>query len=132
LFVFTNWQRDKVKILQWEVSGFWVHYKRLERGRFQWSENTHDKTVAIDPRQLRWLLDGLSLSQRQAHKKVSVRAVMSYILYGINSTKPSGEVLLSNPRHPLVEVSVRGLPPDQGIGLFDYLHPGDRAEWLVA
>jgi transposase len=76
LFVFTNRQRDKVKILQWEVSGFWVHYKRLERGRFQWPENAHDKTVAIDPRQLRWLLDGLSLSQRQAHKKVSVRAVI--------------------------------------------------------
>lgn len=76
LFVFCNRQRDKVKVLQWEVSGFWVHYKRLERGRFQWPEEAQAKTVAIDPRQLRWLLDGLSITQRQAHKKVSVRAVI--------------------------------------------------------
>lgn len=76
LFVFCNRQRDKLKILQWEQNGFWVHYRRLERGRFQWPEDASAKTVAIDRRALRWLLDGLSLTQRQAHKKVSVRAVI--------------------------------------------------------
>jgi transposase len=31
--VFCNWQRDRVKILEWAHSGFWV-YRQLERRRF--------------------------------------------------------------------------------------------------
>ncbi|MCY0902164.1 MAG: IS66 family insertion sequence element accessory protein TnpB [Firmicutes bacterium] len=48
LSVFCNRQRDKVKILQWEFSGFWVHSKRLERGRFEWPDETKEKAIPID------------------------------------------------------------------------------------
>ncbi|NMA66389.1 MAG: IS66 family insertion sequence element accessory protein TnpB [Clostridiaceae bacterium] len=33
LFVFCNKKRDKIKILQWEHNGFWLHYRRLEKGK---------------------------------------------------------------------------------------------------
>jgi transposase len=76
LFVFCNRQRDKLKILQWEVNGFWLHYRRLERGRFQWPTDKNSVPVKISRRELRWLLDGLSLKQRQAHPVVNERTVL--------------------------------------------------------
>jgi transposase len=75
LFVFCNRERNKLKILYWEHNGFWLFYRRLERGTFQWPSGS-EGTLAVSTRQLRWLLDGLELSQRQAHSKVTAEAVI--------------------------------------------------------
>lgn len=32
LFVFCNRKRDKIKLLQWQHNGFWLIYRRLEKG----------------------------------------------------------------------------------------------------
>lgn len=76
IFVFCNRGRDKLKILQWEYNGFWLHYRRLEKGRFEWPDSSHAGPVTIHYRELRWLLDGLSLHQRKAHSKVVARTVI--------------------------------------------------------
>ncbi|XEC92477.1 IS66 family insertion sequence element accessory protein TnpB [Paenibacillus tarimensis] len=71
LFVFCNRGRDKLKMLYWDHNGFWLFYRRPERGVFAWPETANDSgPMSITPRQLRWLLDGLSLEQRRAHQKV--------------------------------------------------------------
>jgi transposase len=74
-FVFCNRRHNKLKILRWEHNGFWLHYRRLERGHFQWPDHS-GKTMLIDRRQLQWLLDGLNLEQKQAHKAVKASAVI--------------------------------------------------------
>jgi len=75
LFVFCNRKRDKLKVLQWQHNGFWLYYRRLERGKFKWPANQGD-VVGIDYREFRWLLDGLSLKQPQAHKAFTGRTVL--------------------------------------------------------
>ena len=76
LFVFCNRKRDKLKILYWENNGFWLYYRRLERGRFQWSEATSKSSVVVTRRQLQWLLDGLAPEQQQAHSAVTARIII--------------------------------------------------------
>ena len=74
-FVFCNRQRNKLKILRWDHNGFWLYYRRLERGRFQWPEHG-DNAVMITRRQLQWLLDGLAIEQKRAHKPVRASVVI--------------------------------------------------------
>mgnify|MGYP001099211069 CR=1 FL=1 len=76
LFVFCNHSRNKLKILHWQHNGFWLYYRRLEKGRFRWPEKSDGKTEVIGLRELGWLLDGLEISQKQAHKKVSATIVI--------------------------------------------------------
>ncbi|BBN97853.1 IS66 family insertion sequence element accessory protein TnpB [Sporolactobacillus terrae] len=77
LFVFCNRKRDKLKILYWEYNGFWLYYKRLEKGTFQWPKaNDASPSLKIDRRQLNWLLDGLSINQSQAHREVTERTLI--------------------------------------------------------
>lgn len=74
-FVFCNRQRDKLKILHWEHNGFWLHYRRLERGKFQWPMD-NATPLKIGYREFRWLLDGLSIKQPRAHREVMARTIL--------------------------------------------------------
>jgi transposase len=76
LFVFCNRKRDKIKILEWDVNGFWLHYKRLEKGTFKWPNALDSKTIAITDREFRWLLDGLSIYQKDANPVVKERIII--------------------------------------------------------
>lgn len=69
IFVFCGRRRDRIKLLYWDVNGFWLLYKRLEAGRFRWPA-PGTEAVPLTRRQLAWLLDGLQVEQRQALKPV--------------------------------------------------------------
>ena len=70
LFVFTNRQRDKVKILCWERNGFVLWYKRLEKERFLWPDKQGD-VVILNGQQLNWLLDGYDIRRLHPHQKIT-------------------------------------------------------------
>jgi transposase len=56
LFVFFNRRQNRVKILVWERGGFWLLYKRLERGTFAAVEREE-----LTGRELFLLLEGIEV-----------------------------------------------------------------------
>ena len=62
LFVFCNARRTVLKILYWDRNGFCLWHKRLERDRFHWPDSASAARL-LSVRELRWLLDGLSIDQ---------------------------------------------------------------------
>jgi len=68
LFLFINRRRDRMKILHWDGTGFWLFYKRLEAGTFQ-EIVSDEKRVQIDATQLAMLLAGVCLNTAQRRKR---------------------------------------------------------------
>jgi transposase len=58
LFLFRNRDSNKLKILCWDRNGFWLFYKRLERGKFRFPV-LDVEAVELTRDQLNWLLSGL-------------------------------------------------------------------------
>lgn len=76
-FVFCNKQRDKLKILFWDTNGFWLYYRRLEQGLFQWPQcNECPSAMGIEARQLQWLLSGLPVNNQTRHKTLTGLSVV--------------------------------------------------------
>jgi transposase len=75
LFLFCGHQRDRIKALYWEENGFVLLYKRLESGKFQWPRDA-EEARDITLQQLRWLMEGLSISQPKAHRAVKDLSIL--------------------------------------------------------
>jgi transposase len=63
VFVFLNKRADRVKLLVWDRNGFWLFYKRLERGTFHASAKGDGARVEVSRAELMMLLEGIDLNQ---------------------------------------------------------------------
>ena len=75
LFVFCNRNRDRLKILEWDGDGFWLYFKRLERGRFRWPTEGDASTMVLNASELTCLIDGARLEKKLRRKEVFERQV---------------------------------------------------------
>jgi transposase len=70
IFLFKNMSSNKVKILWWDSNGFWLLYKRLERGKFCFPKSGED-IWSLNKDELSWLLSGLNFTLQKRLPKVS-------------------------------------------------------------
>ena len=69
LFLFSNAQRNRLKILFWDTTGLWVCAKKLEKGRFHWpkASGTQGKIV-LSHEEFAMLLGGIDLAQTERRR----------------------------------------------------------------
>jgi len=63
VFVFFNRRRDRIKLLLWDRNGFWLFYKRLERGTFRVITERSDERAEISRAELSMILEGIDLKR---------------------------------------------------------------------
>jgi len=74
LFVLCNKSRNRLKILEWDGDGFWLHLKRLERGHFRWPDvSAGEQTMILSNEELHHLLGSPGLEQKLKRKQVNER-----------------------------------------------------------
>ena len=73
LFVFCNKKRDRLKILEWDGDGFWLHFKRLEKGHFRWPAEGSDPTMNLTGEELQILLGGTRVELKLRRNEVAER-----------------------------------------------------------
>lgn len=68
LYIFCNRDRNKLKCLYYDGTGFWLLYKRMDKGHFKWIKSENNEAAHITHQQLTWLLEGLKIEQKYAFK----------------------------------------------------------------
>lgn len=68
LFLFINRRRDRLKILHFDGTGWWLYYKLLEAGTFE-NIDADGPYVELDATQLAMILGGVSLVGAKRRKR---------------------------------------------------------------
>lgn len=76
VFVFCNRPRNRLKILRWDENGFWLYFKRLEKGHFKWPLPGETATIDLNFKELLNLLDSTKLEQKLRRNQVRERKIL--------------------------------------------------------
>ena len=68
LFLFRNRCGDRLKILAWDRSGFWILYKRLEQGTFSWPAERSAAPVELRSGDLQLLQSGVDVASTRRRR----------------------------------------------------------------
>lgn len=72
LYLFRNKSGDKFKALFWDGNGFFLLYKRLEKGRFQFPKAMASDYYEIDADLFNWLRKGFDFYALKQHPELKI------------------------------------------------------------
>ena len=75
VFAFFNRAKDRIKLVVWDRNGFWLCYKRLERGTFPFAVSGAGR-VEIEQGQLAMILEGIEWKQAKKSARFSSTLVI--------------------------------------------------------
>jgi len=75
VFVFCNRNRDRLKIIDWDGDGFWLYFKRLEKGHFRWPQPGEEPTLTLTGDELAVLLGGVRVELKLKRNEVYERNI---------------------------------------------------------
>lgn len=75
LYIFCNKDYNKIKILYWDSTGFWLLYHRLEKGHFKWKKDETTGSIQISKQQFEWLRQGLKIEQKTSIHEIQRKYV---------------------------------------------------------
>lgn len=71
LFVFCNRARNRIKVLEWDGDGFWLYFKRLERGRFRWPAPGDGSPLQLSAAEFEVLIGSAKLTQKLRRQEIA-------------------------------------------------------------
>ena len=75
-FVFLNSQRNRLKLLVWDRTGFVLYYKRLSKGTYERPKSDeHGKSQPINSTQLMCMLEGIQLGSIRYRKLYELKKI---------------------------------------------------------
>ena len=63
-------------LLEWDGDGFWLYFKRLEKGHFKWPTEGTDATMILTPDELSILLGGSKIELKLRRNEVFERQII--------------------------------------------------------
>ncbi len=69
VFLFIGKRKNRLKILVWEDSGYWLFSKRLEVGTFSLPTASSDKKLFLTPVEFQLLLEGVIILESRQLKR---------------------------------------------------------------
>ncbi|MBK7742155.1 MAG: IS66 family insertion sequence element accessory protein TnpB [Saprospiraceae bacterium] len=72
VYLFINRQRNRMKMLVWEMGGFVLYYKRLEQGTLNCGQGTKKDTLTLDWELLVLMIQGIKtdkIIRKKRYKK---------------------------------------------------------------
>ena len=75
LFVFCNKARNRLKVLEWDGDGFWLYFKRLEKGHFRWPDSNGDAVMTLTSEELTVMLGSSKVLLKLRRSEVTERRI---------------------------------------------------------